>query len=83
MNTIERAWSAFMTAIDEARAMHARGDDGPELSSLLRHADELLDILEEEFAAQSIAIPGAAGAVLAQLRGRLKQLEKDVMPTRH
>ena len=72
-----------MAAIAEARDLHARGGDDVELANLLRHARELVDIIEEEITATPIAIPGAAGAVLAQLRGRLQSLEHDVMPTRH
>lgn len=83
MSTIERAWTAFMVAIDEARDLHERGADADELAMLLRHARELLDIIEDEIVTQPIAIPGAAGAVLTQLRGRLHALERDVMPTRH
>jgi hypothetical protein len=29
MSTIERAWTAFMAAIDEARVLHARGASAP------------------------------------------------------
>ncbi len=84
MNTIEHAWTAFMIAIDEARDLHARGADASELSELLRHARELLDIIEAEIATNQIDVPaGAAIEVLAQLRGRLHSLEKDAMPTRY
>jgi hypothetical protein len=83
MNKIERTWFAFMAAIDEARDLHQRGAGASELADLLRHARELLDIIETEVAAQSIAIPDNARGVLARLRGRLTYLEQDVMPTRH
>jgi hypothetical protein len=83
MSTIEMAWDAFTRAIEEAREVHARGDDPIDLANLIRHARELLDIIEEEIAANPIAIPGAAGAVLAHLRGRLEALERDVMPAKH
>ena len=83
MSTIERAWTAFMAAIDEARVLHQRCAGAYELSELTRHACELLDILEEEVAAQSIAIPKDAGAVLAQLRNSLVVLEKDIAANLH
>jgi hypothetical protein len=83
MNTIERAWAAFMAAIDEARGLHESGANPTEFAELLRHARELLDILEEEAAAQSIAIPADAHAVLDQLRSRLAVLEKDVAASWH
>ena len=62
-----------------ARARRRRGRIG----HAVRHARELLDIIEDEIAAHQIDIPGTTGGVLAQLRGRLHSLEKDVMPTRH
>lgn len=83
MSTIEKAWTAFMAAIAEARDLHDRGGSDLEIADLLRHAHELIEIIEDEIAITPIAIPGAAGAVLAQLRGRLKLLERDVTPTRH
>ena len=83
MSTIESAWTAFTTAIAEARELHQRGSDA-EVAELLRHARELLDIIEAELAEHVIEIPGAAGAVLTQLRGRLRSLERDVStPIRH
>jgi hypothetical protein len=83
MSHLARAWDAFTQAIIDARHMHERGAEAFVVADLIRHAHELLDIIEEEIAAQPIAIPGAAGAVLTQLRGRLKLLERDVMPARH
>ena len=83
MNTIENAWAAFIAAIDEARDLHERGADADELAGLLRHARELLDIIEAEVAEQAIAMPPEAGVVLAQLRERLTNLEQDVVPSRH
>jgi len=78
MTTVVRAWDAFMQAIIEAGDMHARGDDPLVVYELLRRARELLEIIEAELAEQLIEIPGAAGAVLSQLRGRLRSLERVV-----
>jgi hypothetical protein len=83
MSTLARAWDAFMRAIEEARALTISGAEPPVIAEVVRHARELLEIIEAEIAAHPIAIPGAAGAVLMRLRGRLQSLEKDVMPTRH
>jgi BMFP domain-containing protein YqiC len=53
------------------------------IADLLRHARELLDIIDDEIA-DVCGVPLAdARAVLAQLRGRLESLEQDVMPIRH
>jgi hypothetical protein len=83
MSTIAAAWYAFMRALDEARDLQERGASANELSELLRHARELLDIIDGEVAEQAITMPSDARAVLAQLRGRLESLERDVMPTKH
>jgi hypothetical protein len=49
----------------------------------LRHARELLDIIDDEIADGTPQTVADARAVLAQLRGRLESLEQDVMPIRH
>jgi hypothetical protein len=67
-----------MRAVEDARALTASGAEPHAIADLVRYARDLLDIIEAEIAAHPIAIPGAAGAVLAQLRGRLQSLEKDV-----
>jgi len=60
-----------MQAIVDARHMHERGAEPLMVADLGRHARELLDIIEAEIAEHPIEIPGAAGAVLTQLRARL------------
>ena len=72
-----------MRALEDARDLQARGGDASTLIDMLRHARALLEIIEEETAGGSIKTANEARAVLAQLRGRLDTLEKDVMPTRH
>jgi len=49
----------------------------------VRYARGLLDIIEDEIATTPIAVPGAAGAVLTQLRGRLQTLERHIAPVKH
>ena len=83
MSAIANAWDAFMRQLDEARDLHERGASANDLSELLRHARELLDIIEAEAAEQAIVIQSDARAALARLRGRLESLELDVMPTMH
>lgn len=64
--------------------MHARRAEPQVIVDLLRHAGELLDIIEAELAEQQIEIPGAAGAVVSLLHGRLRALEWLVgLPTLH
>ena len=72
-----------MQALEEAQDRHRRGADAHTIADLLRHARELLDIIEEEIADGLSATVSDARAVLAELRGRLEVLEQDVMPTRH
>ena len=76
MSTLAKAWDAFMQATEEAHALIFSGAEPHAIAELVRYARELLDIIESELADHAIAIPGAAGAVLAQLRGRLQSLEK-------
>jgi hypothetical protein len=83
VSTISDAWDAFTAAIVKARALHAEGAPLAVVLDLVTHARELIEIIEDEIATNPIAIPSAGGAVLAQLRGRLQILEKDVMPVRH
>jgi hypothetical protein len=78
VTNVARAWDAFMQAIIDARHMHERGAEPFIVDDLVRHARELLDIIEAEIAEHPIEIPGAAGAVLSQLRGRLRSLERIV-----
>jgi len=83
MSTLARAWDEFMQAVEEARDLHARGAEPNAIAELVRYARELLDIIEAELAATPIAVPGAAGAVLTQLRGRLQTLERHITPSGH
>jgi hypothetical protein len=83
MSTLARAWDGFMQALAETSELQRRGADASTLAELLRHARELLDIIEGELSDQSITIPSDARAVLAQLRGRLESLEQQVLPTKH
>jgi hypothetical protein len=83
MSTVADAWDAFMRALAEAQDLHHRGAEAHTIADLLRHARELLDIIDEEIADGTPQTTADARAVLAQLRGRLESLEQDVMPIRH
>jgi hypothetical protein len=43
-----RAIGAFMRSMEEARAMASAGNVGDEIDDVLRHAKDLLDIVDEE-----------------------------------
>ena len=83
MNTVAAAWDAFMQALAETSDLHRRGADAHTIADLLRHARELLDIIDDEIADGTPQTVAGARAVLAELRGRLESLEQDVMPIRH
>ena len=72
-----------MRALAEMSDLHQRGAEAHTIADLLRHARELLDIIDEEIADGTSRTAADARAVLAQLRGRLESLEQDVMPIRH
>jgi len=50
LENAERAIGAFVDAIHEAEAMAASGHAGDDFDDILRHAHELLDIIDEEMA---------------------------------
>ena len=83
MNTVADAWDAFMRALAEMSDLHQRGTGAHTIADLLRHARDLLDIIDDEIADGTPQAVADARAVLAQLRGRLESLEHDVMPIRH
>jgi hypothetical protein len=76
MVTIERAWSAFNLAIEEVRALHARGGPNLEIADLLQHAGELLDIIDEEAQLQAIETPAEAKNALLQMRERIQDARR-------
>jgi len=50
MNTVARAWQAAMDALHEARTLAERGGELEAIRELLRHAREMIDVIEAEFA---------------------------------
>ena len=83
MSTLASAWEEFMRTIEEARALNQCGADTRTIAELVRYARELLDIIADEIIDEPSSGMADARAVLAQLRGRLESLERDVTPTRH
>jgi len=83
MTTITRAWEAFQAAVAEALALHASKGSVAEIHDLLRHARELLDIIEEEIALESSTdLPASVRGGISDLRGQLAAVER-VLVTRH
>lgn len=72
-----------MRALTEASALHQQKAKPPKIADVLKHAREVLQILEERIAAHPIEFPTDAAAVLAQLRNRLAVLEKNVEAKPH
>jgi hypothetical protein len=48
MNTVTRAWQAALSALEEARDLHERRGDAETVRDLLRHAREMIDVIEAE-----------------------------------
>jgi BMFP domain-containing protein YqiC len=83
MSAAANAWVAFIRALEDARDMQHCGAEAHTIADLLRHARELLDVIDDEIVDGTPQTVADARAVLAQLRGRLESLEQDVMPLRH
>ena len=81
VNTVALAWDAFMRALAETSELRRSGANAGTVAELLRHARELLDIIEDEIASGLSATADDARTVLA-LRRRLESLEHDLMPTK-
>ena len=77
MNTAARAWQAAMLALAEAREHHARGGGTDTLRELLRHAREMMDVIEEEVTEMraEVADPAAIRVAAVELRKRVEALE--------
>ena len=82
VSTVALAWGAFMRALAETSELRRSGANAGTVAELLRHARELLDIIEDEIANGLSATADDARTVLA-LRRRLESLEQDLMPTKH
>ena len=76
MNTISKAWGAFLEALEEAQDLNSRGGDRFAIAELVQHARELLEIIDEELAGESIVLLDVARDALMQMRERIGRLEK-------
>ena len=82
MNTVARAWQAALTALKEARDLHERRGDAETVRDLLRHAREMIDVIEAELAeGRAKALdPDVARMVAAELRTRLDAVTAALVP---
>ena len=69
-----RAIAAFMRAVEEAQAMVKVGNVGAELDDILRHAKELLDIVDEELPRLERKKHCPVFEAASTLRGKLERL---------
>ena len=79
MSTIERAWRAFLDAVEEAKALHASGAASSVITNLLQHARELLDIIEDEARLSSLTLTEEIREGLAEMRTRLAHVERSLV----
>ena len=82
MTTIERAWRAFLDAIEEAKKLHASGAADAVVTDLLQHARELLEIIDDEIALNGLSVPAEVRGGIEHLRERLTVVE-GALVTRH
>ena len=80
-STIAMAWQAFLSAIEEARELHAAGARSMAVADLLQHARELLDIIDDEINLNGLEIPGDVRDGLAQMRTHLATVERNLVTT--
>ncbi len=79
MDTVaHRTIAAFLHALKEAQAMANASNVGAELDELLRHAKELLDILDEELLQVDRSTHAELLAEAATLRGKLEHLHVEL-----
>jgi integrase len=73
MNTVARAWQAALAALEEARDLHERKGDAETVRDLLRHAREMIDVIEAELAeGRAKALdPDVVRMAAAELRKRV------------
>jgi hypothetical protein len=77
------AWDDFTREIEDIRALSECGAKRPVLDEPMRHARELLNVIEREIAYTRVVTAAGISESLARLRDRLQSLEPDVMPARH
>ena len=79
--TIAMAWQTFLSAIEEAKELHASGANSTAVAELLQHARELLDIIDDEINLNDLVISGDVRDGLAQMRARLAAAERSLITT--
>jgi hypothetical protein len=83
MSTLAMAWEAFISALAEARALHRSGASVTDLVELMRHADELLDIIDEELSMQPWTVPAVQQATLNGLRAEVQSVRRGMASNLH
>ena len=73
-----RAIAAFMRAMEDAQAMAKVGNVGAELDDILRHAKELLDIVDEELLPLDRRKHRHVFEAASTLRGKLERLRDEL-----
>jgi hypothetical protein len=82
MNTITKAWEAFIAAVAEAQHLHRSGGAATTIRDSLQHARELLAIIDDEIALHRLDIPAEVRRGLEHLRAQLAAVESGLV-TRH
>jgi predicted RNase H-like HicB family nuclease len=82
MNTVARAWQAALSALKEARDLHERRGDAETVRDLLRHARELIEIIEEEInqEREKFPDPDFVRMAAAELRKRVDAAAATLVP---
>ena len=82
LNTISRAWHAAMTALREAQELYEHHGNVDTLHDLLRHAREMIDVIEAELAEGRAEVidPDVARMAAAELRKRVEGVAATLLP---
>jgi hypothetical protein len=82
MNTVARAWQAALTALKEARDLHERRGDAKAVRDLLRHAREMIEIIEDEINSEreKFPDPDIVRMAAAELRKRVDAAAATLVP---
>jgi hypothetical protein len=75
-------WEAFVAAVGEAQNLCRSGGAPTAIQDLLKHARELLEIIEDEIAINSLTVPAEVRGGIEHLRAQLAAVESGLV-TRH
>ncbi len=83
MSNAKLAWEAFIRVLAEITEAHREGMSADDIHELFQHANELLEIVDEEIDNEPMESQDALRSALATMRMRLVELDQDVRPARH